>query len=202
MTGPSTSGRRPRLLPALGVAAVLALTAACAGTPDGAAAGGVDTAPGTLVRAATLLPGQAVPAPTGKVVLTLTGLVSAPNRGASIVLDQGALDRLGLVQVALYEPWIKKEATFQGVWLIDLLEVAGVPAAASTLALTALDDYRIEVPMADVRAGGILVALRTGDGSAIPVADGGPTRIVYLPDVPAGANMDRWIWSLKSIEIR
>lgn len=201
MTGPRTIGRR--LLPTLGVVAVLALAAGCGGTSGEPGTGGTDeSAAATAIRAATLRPGEAVPAPTGKAVLTLTGLVSAPNKGATIVLDQTAVDRLGQVQVTVYEPWIKKEATFRGAWLADVLKVAGIPDTATSLHVTALDDYGVDLSVADVRAGGILLATKAGDGSAIPVADGGPTRIVFLAGLAAGANADQWIWSLKTIEVR
>ena len=39
-------------------------------------------------------------------------------------------------------------------------------------------------------------------GESIPVEEGGPTRIVYLGGVAAGASADQWIWSLASIDVR
>jgi hypothetical protein len=192
-----------RLLPTLGVVAALALASGCGGTgTPSPAAGGAAASPSVVVRPATLHPGQPVPAPKGKTVLTLTGLVSAKNSGSSVVLDQAAIDQLGLVQVTVYEPWIKQRTGFRGVWLNDLLAVAGAADSATTIRMTALDDYRVELKIADVRGGGILLATKAGDGSAMPVSDGGPTRIVYLDGLPAGANADQWIWSLKTIEIR
>jgi hypothetical protein len=188
-----------------GVVAVLALAAACGGTAAPAATGGgaaSDQPASTVVRAATLLPGQPVPAPTGKTVLTFTGLVGTKNTGSSIALDQTAIDRLGQVQVTVYEPWVKAETTFRGVWLADVLKVVAAAPAAASLRMTALDDYRVEMTAADVRAGGILLATKSGDGSAIAVADGGPTRIVFVKGTEFGANADHWIWSLKTIEIR
>jgi hypothetical protein len=201
----SPTRRRRRRRPALGLVAVLALAAACGGTaapgPPGVGAGS-DRSASTVVRAATLRPGQPVPAPKGKTVLTVTGLVATRNTGSTIALDQTTIDRLGQVQVTVYEPWIKAETTFRGVWLADLLKVVAAAPTAASLRVTALDDYRVELTAADVRAGGILLATKAGDGSAIPVADGGPTRIVFVPGTESGANADQWIWSLKTIEIR
>ena len=199
---------RCRLLvrvPTLAAAVALVLSAGCGSTSDSGTvvpAGMAGPAAATVVRAPTLRAGQPVPVPKGKRVLTLTGLVSAKNVGSDVVLDQTALDQLGLVQISVYEPWVKQDVDFRGVWLLDLLEVAGMPDSATTLRITALDDYIATLKVADVRAGGILLATKAGDGSAIAVADGGPTRIVYLPGVPAGANADQWIWSVKTIEIR
>jgi hypothetical protein len=199
------SGPLTRLLPTLGLVAILALAAGCGGraTPSATGVGApADPTPSKVVRAPTLLPGQPIPAPTGKPVLTLTGKISATNKGSAIVFDQATIDRLGQVQITVYEPWVKQDMTFRGVWLADLLTVADASTTASSLRMTALDDYRAEVTMTAVRAGGMLLATRAGDGSAIPVADGGPTRLVYVNGIKSGANADLWIWSLKTIEVR
>jgi hypothetical protein len=186
-------------------AALLGLAAACGGSPDtGAAApvGQVEPAPGKIISPATLKPGQAVPKPAQQPVLTITGKISAANKGRALVFDQRTLERLGVVQVRLYEPWAKKTLEFRGVWLKDLLAVAALHPDAARLHMTALDDYQVDLTMAEVRAGGILVGTQAGDGSSIPIDKGGPARILFLDGVPAGANPDQWIWSLKTIEVR
>ena len=78
----------------------------------------------------------------------------------------------------------------------------GPTRGAQTIHFTALDDYQIDLSLADVRAGGILLATRTGDGGPIPIEDGGPTRIVFVGGVPAGASADQWIWNLAMIDVR
>jgi hypothetical protein len=40
------------------------------------------------------------------------------------------------------------------------------------------------------------------DGSAIPIDQGGPVRVVFLDGVEAGKNPDQWIWSIKEIDVR
>ncbi|HST64221.1 MAG TPA: molybdopterin-dependent oxidoreductase [Mycobacteriales bacterium] len=200
---------RPRLLGMararlLGpVVLVLALTAGCGGADGpGAATGAGATGAPAVVRPASLRPGQPVPVPAGKAVLTLTGKVSADNRGATVAFDRPALERIGLVRARLHDPWAKEEIEVRGIRLRDLLAVAGAPATATSVHITALDDYQVDLGLADVRAGGVLLATAAGDGSAIAVEDGGPTRIVFLDGVPAGGNADHWIWSLKTIEVR
>src|SRR4051794_33917013 len=89
--------------------AVLLLLAAC----DSSAAGTRAEAPrpaataARIISVATLKPGQTVPAPAGKALFTMTGKISATNKGANLVFDQQTLEGLGLVQVKLYEPWTK-----------------------------------------------------------------------------------------------
>ena len=56
--------------------------------------------------------------------------------------------------------------------------------------------------MAEVGAGGIMLATAAGDGSEIPIESGGPIRIIFMDGVKAGANADQWIWSTKIIDVR
>jgi hypothetical protein len=198
----------PRWVPVGVAAGVLALAAGCGGgatttgsKPAAPQAIAASSAPDRAVTAASLKPGQAVPLPTGQPVLTVTGKISVTNRAGRLVLDQATINRMGLVQVRLYEPWAKQTMDFRGVWLRDVLAVAGVRPNATRLHVTALDDYKVDLTIADVRAGGILLATEAGDGAGIPVDKGGPTRIVFENGVKAGANADQWIWSLKTIDV-
>ena len=200
-----SSERRVRRALLVTAAALLAVLPAACGS-DTATGGQAATAtPGvaaSMVKPPVLRPGQAVPTPAGDPVLRLTGKIGKPNDAGSLVLDAATLDRLGVSKVRLFEPWLKQEMEFQGVWLADLLEVAGVDGAATTVHVTALDDYQVDLTMADVRAGGIFLATKDGLGKAIPVDDGGPTRIVFVGGVASGKSDDQWIWSLKTLDIR
>lgn len=194
----SVLGRSGRFCAAL----VLATLAACATpTPTAAPTGAVDPAP-VLLQPAVLLPDQPVPAPTGPTVLAVTGRIGVTNGDGALSLDEETLDALGRLRLTVYEPWVKQTLNFQGVWLGDLLRVAHPDPGAQTLHITALDDYQVELPIADVLAGGVLLATRDGDGHPIPVEDGGPTRIVFVEGVPSGASADQWIWSLATIDVR
>lgn len=186
-------------------AALLGLAAACGGSPAADTTAGLrqaEPATAKIISPATLKPGQAVPKPAQRPVLTLTGKISAANKGKALVLDVRTLERLGVVQVRLYEPWAKKTLEFRGVWLKDLLAVAELHPDAAGLHFTALDDYQVDLTMAEIRAGGILIATEAGDGSSIPIDKGGPIRILFLDGVPAGANPDQWIWSLSTVDVR
>ena len=182
-------------------AVVLALTA-CGSTTTAARTPTAKATTATIVSVATLKAGQDVPVPTGKPVFTMTGKISVTNRGGTLVFDQATVEKLGLVQAKLYEPWTKQDLEFRGVWLRDLVALAGPSAEATKLHITALDDYAVDLSLADVRAGGIMLATRAGDGSAIPLDQGGPTRVVFLDGVAAGANADQWVWSIKQIDVQ
>jgi hypothetical protein len=186
------------------VAGVLALVAACGGpaTTQSTTAEHNAAPSATAVSPATLRPGQTVPPPSGKPVFTITGKITATNQNSGLALDLPTVERLAIHQVRLYEPWTKQDTDFRGVWLQDLLALAGVKSDAAKLHIVALDDYTVDLTMADIRTGGIMLATRAGDGSTLPVDKGGPTRIVFLNGVKAGANADQWIWSIKAIDVQ
>jgi hypothetical protein len=186
------------------VVSVLTLAGACGSGPEPTTAAPEPTAAvfrGDVISAARLTAGEAVPAPAEKPVFTMTGKITATNQDGRLVFDRPTAEQVGVRQVGLYEPWVKKDMVFRGVWLQDLLAVAGVTSDATRVHITALDDYAVDLTLADIRAGGIMLATRTADGSAIPIDEGGPTRIVFMRDVKAGANADQWVWSIKSLDV-
>jgi hypothetical protein len=122
--------------------------------------------------------------------------------GRQLVLDHSTVEKFGVEQVRLYEPWTKENLDFRGVWLDDLLAVAGAKPDATKVHIVALDDYAVDLNVADIRTGGIMLATRAGDGSMLPIDKGGPIRVVFADGVPAGQNPDQWIWSLKSIDVQ
>lgn len=180
--------------------AVAVLLAGCGGDPGRTADRGAPAAP-VVLREATLQPGQPVPAPTGIALISVTGAIGPTNQGDTVALDRRTLARLAQVQLTTYEPWVKQDLSFRGVWLADVLALAGAASTAG-VRVTALDDYSVTFSAADLRSGGILLATSDGAGADIPIEDGGPTRIVFQRGLRAGTNADQWIWSLRSIEVR
>ncbi len=198
-----------RVALALGLVAVLAVLPACGTDPATSAAPASPASPEVVPTQApavlappTVVPGDTLPAPKGDTVLTLTGKIGSKNASETLRLDPALLDEFGLVRVSVWEPWIKQDMQFQGVWLADVLKVAQADGSATSIHVTALDDYQVDLSIADVMAGGIMLATRTGDGAAIPIEDGGPTRIVFVSGNLAGASADQWIWSLSTIDVR
>ena len=114
-------------------------------------------------------------APRDKPLLTLTGKIETTNADGALRIDQAALDRLGLLAVNVDDPWAKHRMALQGIRLRDLVELARPADGATILHLTALDDYQVDLNLADVRADDIFLATRNGEGLALPVEDGGPT---------------------------
>jgi hypothetical protein len=192
-------GRIIRLV-VVALVAALAL-AACGGkdkeTPKATA---TDSSSPQVVADGTLAAGAKVAAPEGEVVLTVSGDIGTANKGKTLQLDLASLERMRQVRLEAAEPFLKRRVLFEGVLLSDLLAVAGVPDSASKVSLTALDDYKVDFKVADVRSSQMLLATKA-DGKHMPVDRSGPIRIVFPDGSSLGRNPDLWIWSVASMKV-
>jgi hypothetical protein len=191
-------GRSIRLV-VVAVAAAL-VVAACGGKEDAAAPATPDASSPQVIDDGTLAAGQKIAAPDGEVVLTVSGDIGARNKGKSLQLDLDSLERMRQVRLEAAEPFLKRRVTFEGVLLADLLAVAGVPESASKVSLTALDDYKVDFTLADVRSSQMLLATKA-DGKHMPVDRSGPIRIVFPDGSSLGRNPDLWIWSVSTMKV-
>lgn len=177
------------------VLAVVSLLAACGGSAD------PDVAlPYREVEQGTLVRGD-VPAPAPeRAVLRVTPALH-PNDEDALVVDLATLEQTRLVQLEVFEPFLGRRVSFEGVPLRDVLDLAGVAEGYTTLHTVALNDYEVDIPLSVLDAPGVVVATRA-NGLPIAVEDGGPIRIVIADAHPDAANESYWNWSLASIELR
>ncbi len=204
--GPTRPPRALAVVPAVALAVALAaalavalaLTAAC-----GSAGSGAPGSVPAVVRTPDA-PSGASPAvaPQGRTILTLTGRIATTNADGALRLDLAALDRLGLLAVTVDDPWAKQRLDLQGLRLRDLVGLAGPDAGATSLHLTAHDDYQVDLDLAAVRADDVLLVTRDGAGRPLPVEDGGPTRVVFTDAAAGRFSPDLWIWNIETIEVR
>lgn len=118
----------------------------------------------------------------GAAALTISGAVDKP---LSLTMD--ALKAMEVVSMELEHPK-KGKQPYTGVRLNALLDQAGVKADAKTLACTASDGYKSEIPLADVRGcKDCLVAF--ADDSSLSLA---------MPGLASSA----WAKALVSIELK
>lgn len=140
-------------------------------------------------------------APKGDVLLTASGMITATNVDGSLALDQAQLAALPQHSFTTSTTWTEGTPTFQGVLLKDY--IAAVGATGNTITLTALNDYRITMPMADVKDDGPLLAYLM-DGKIMSLRDKGPIWLVYPYDANADYRTEvayaRSIWQLDRIE--
>jgi hypothetical protein len=96
--------------------------------------------------------------------------------------------------------WIEKTTTYTGVNLSGILEKYKI--TNEWLHLTALNDYSIEVPIADADKGAFIAYLI--DGKQIKIRDKGPLWLLYPFNENKALDIDlyhnRSIWQLKVIE--
>jgi hypothetical protein len=155
------------------------------------------------VAEAGLLPGDAIPLPAGDAVLTVTGKIGAANSGEAIEMDMAAIEAAGLVEYAVNDPFFERGVVYRGPLMSELLDLWQVSPDATTLRLTALNDYNIEIPIALLREFPILFAVQA-DGEYMSIAERGPAMIVFPYDdyqFEQPATDAYWIWQIKSIEV-
>lgn len=158
----------------------------------------------TRVTDATLTAGEDVPAPTGDSILTMTGKIGTTNVDDTLQMGLATIESIGLIDYTVLDPFDNVEVTYQGILMSSLLDVAQVPADATTMHLVALNDYSVDIPIADVRQYPVMLAVRS-NGAYMDVAARGPSMIVFpYDDFEFDKNRynEYWIWQLRSIEFQ
>ena len=178
---------------------VALLVTGCGGSGSSGKVPGADSL--TQVSAGSIAPGAVIPAPAGSdVVITITG-GSATNAGKELRLSLAQLESMRTVTATVYEPFLKRNVTFQGVPLQDLLDIAGAPGDFTEIDSAAYNEYAVTLPATILRHAGVLLATRA-DGETIPLDKGGPTRVVFTDTHPDTKNESLWIWSTKVLALR
>jgi len=156
-----------------------------------------------LVLSATAAAAGSLPAPTGPVVLTVTGKISETSGPGVAEFDMAALEALPGRVTRTETPWTKGTTTFEGPLGSALLDRVG--ATGTSLHVVALNDYAVDVPVEDLRKWPVILALKN-NGKPMSVRDKGPIFIIYPFDVdPSLRNeriFSRSVWQVKSIEVR
>ena len=146
---------------------------------------------------------EALPHPTGKPILTVTGKIAVTNAGGNAVFDREMIEALGETSFSTTTPWYDGPHKFEGVPLRKLLDTVG--GAGDRLVVTALNDYVTEIPIADAREFGVILALKR-DGQYMPVSDKGPIFIIYPFDsnatLKAQVYYKRSAWQVSRIEVK
>lgn len=112
------------------------------------------------------------------------------------------LEKLGVASVKTSTPWTKASATFEGVYLKDVLSAAG--AKTGQVKAVALNDYASSLPASDAYAHNVLLAYKM-NGKRLSVRDKGPLWIVYPFDMDPSLKREviysRSVWQLKRLEV-
>jgi hypothetical protein len=149
-------------------------------------------------------PAAALDAPTGKVILTVTGQITVRNIADAAQFDLAMLEKLPQTSFHTKTPWYPEPRKFTGVRLRDLLAALGAQGRASVSA-EAINDYRAVIPAEDFNEYDVLVAWHLDDAPML-VRDKGPLVIIYPFDAHAklrsAVRYGRAVWQLKALDVR
>lgn len=122
--------------------------------------------------------------------------------GQIVTISQTQLDEMDQVEFKTSTIWTDAEVSFSGVPLEAILEFAG--AKGSSLELVALNNYSIEIPIAELEDQMPIVATRL-DGAFMSVRDKGPFWLVYNYDSDKKFQTEviysRSIWQLNRLVV-
>jgi hypothetical protein len=181
---------------------------------------------GALPLAANLAR-AAAPRLAGPALLTVTGAISRPNRGAidpaldqmmhkqkisfekACAFDFATLSRLPAAHIKPTLEYDGKAHALQGPLLLDVLAAAGAsPGAAGKLVLRAVDGYAVTISVAQARAQRFMVATHL-DGAPMALGGLGPLwavidadRIAELAARPLTERFGNCPWALYHIEVQ
>lgn len=145
----------------------------------------------------------ALPDPTGRVVIEITGNIKYTNGENSARFDYLMLEKLGLVEITLDTPWTEPDTRFEGVLTRQLLEIVG--AEGTEVIAEAADGYSVSLPISDLTGFDTLLALSM-NGKKMRLRNKGPAWILYdtedRPDVIDTVLNSRMVWQLRKLKIK
>ncbi len=141
-------------------------------------------------------------APKGQVLLTVNGNIGVKNTADAALFDADLLDALPQKSFVTSTPWFKEPTKFTGPLLRDVLQA--LKASGTSIKATALNDYKISIPMQDALKYDVILA-RQVDGKTIGVREKGPLFVMYPFDSAAELKnltyYSRSIWQLKALSV-
>ncbi len=149
-----------------------------------------------------------LPAPTGEVLLTISGTIEHANatspEGQPVALfDRAMLEAIPTHITKTKTAWTDGEVAFSGPKLADVLKLVGVESGV--LIAQAINDYAIEIPVSDALDWDVILAMET-DGVPLSVRTKGPLWVIYPwsdhPELRKDLYWGRSIWQLISIEAK
>jgi hypothetical protein len=143
-----------------------------------------------------------LPAPKGKVLLTITGNIKHSNGDGIASFDREMLEALGMVKLDTETYWTDGLQQFEGVPAKAIFELVGV--TEGQLRVHGIDDYSASVPVEDMYEHRTLIALKN-HGEYMKIRNKGPLWLVYPLDERQQLKKkqinSRSVWQLSMIEV-
>jgi hypothetical protein len=179
------------------IVVLIACIAAC--TPSGPAAPIY-----TVIATPAATPGAPIAKPGGSIMLTVRGRIAALNSPDALLLNRDDLARAGVVEYDVTDPFLLQSVVFRGVLMSDLLRMVGADPDAETVSMIALNDYIVDIPIAELTRTPVLFAFEQ-DGVTMTPDYRGPAMLVFPYDDFTFEHQiyePYWIWQITAIEIR
>jgi len=145
---------------------------------------------------------EILPAPTGRVLLTVSGDITRTNSEFGAQFDYDMLKQLGLIEKNIVTPWTAPDSRFTGVLARNLMEQVG--ARGQWVRATAANDFSANIPLTDLTEFNTLFALSL-NGERMQLRNKGPIWLIYPTDSrPEETDAEinkRMVWQLVSLEI-
>ena len=132
---------------------------------------------------------NAIPAPKGKVILSVEGKIKRTNHGDVAQFDRDMIESLGTASIRTSTPWYSGVSTFEGVPMARLLGWVG--AFGSAVTAVALNDYSTTIPTSDFETYHVILAIKR-DGQYMPISEKGPLFIMYPFDSDAELKQQKY----------
>lgn len=146
---------------------------------------------------------QALEAPSGPVLLKVTGDIKITNVDDEAHFDRAMLEALPQHETRTHLPWYDGRSVYRGPLLRDLLSAVG--STGSLLRVSALNDYVSEIPVSDAMEHDVILAM-SRDGVPMRVRDQGPLFVIYpfddFPELYTEVYLHRSVWQVSSIDVR
>lgn len=130
-------------------------------------------------------------------------LLTVNISGGPKTYDRAALEDFEPVELTTSTIWTSGVQQFTGVPLSVILEDAGV--TSGTIKATAINDYAVEIPFADIASSDWPIVAYELNGEAMSVRDKGPLWIVYPYDTDPAYRSEvaysRSIWQLNRLDV-
>ncbi|WP_404298570.1 molybdopterin-dependent oxidoreductase [Halomonas sp.] len=117
-----------------------------------------------------------LPAPSGKVLLTISGDIDFPNVDGEASFDREMLMAIAPTEIRTRTPWHSDCARYEGPLFREVLAAAGVHS--DRVRVRALNDYEAEIPLAELHDYDVILAM-SRNGSPIQIREFGPLFVLY-----------------------
>ncbi len=141
--------------------------------------------------------------PKGRVIFTISGRIDRTNGKGVADFDRAMLEAMPFTTIETMTPWTDEVARFEGPLARDLMKRVG--ARGSRVRATAINDYAVDIPMADFERYPVILAMKM-NGQVLRTRNKGPLWVIYpwseRPELRNKVVYGRSIWQIKGMAIR